>query len=58
LKADILVPSTPLAKKLEATGLWNYGRWAKKSDGGRNTKLKGDKSRVNIVDEKLCGKDP
>ncbi len=46
LKAD-----TPVAKKLAATGLWSYGRWGKK-DGKRPS---GDKSRVHIVSEQLCG---
>jgi len=44
--------TTPLAKQLDATGVWNWGRWAKNGVA----RPKGDRNRVNIVDEKLCGR--
>lgn len=51
LSGDVLQASTPLAKKLSDTGLWSYGRWAQKGI----KRPKGDKNRVNVVSEKLCG---
>ncbi|TPX07735.1 uncharacterized protein E0L32_010631 [Thyridium curvatum] len=48
---DLLKATTPLAKKLEATALWKFGRWGA-SKGVK--KPKADRSRVNIVDPKLC----
>lgn len=50
-RSDQLQATSPTAERLSATGLWSYGRWGKK-----NPKPKGDKSRVNIVEEKLCGR--
>ncbi|OAA65370.1 rRNA adenine dimethylase-like protein [Niveomyces insectorum RCEF 264] len=50
ISKDALRPTNPLAEQLSNTGLWNYGRWAKKGV----KRPKGDKYRVNIVSEKLC----
>jgi hypothetical protein len=42
--------TTPVAERLVATNLWNQRKSSK-----RPSKVKGDKTRVNIVEEKLCG---
>lgn len=49
---EMLVAGTPVAERLKETGLWKWQR------GRRVTKgvPVGDKHRVNIVSEKLCGK--
>ena len=52
VRAELLQASTPLAEKLSATKLWHWGRRNKKE---KAEIPKGDKARVNIVDEKLCG---
>jgi hypothetical protein len=48
----MLQAKTTVAEQLAATGPWHYGgRWGKQP----GKRAKGDKARVNIVDEKLCG---
>lgn len=51
VSAKQLRAETDLAKQLRATGVWTYGRWAKTVAASRP--VQGDKSRVNIVSEKL-----
>lgn len=48
---EMLVAGTPVAEKLKETKLWKWGRGKKAVKGPV-----GDKHRVNIVSEKLCGK--
>src|SRR3569833_372478 len=43
---------SPLARSLDATGLWRQGQKGKKT----GVRVSGDKSRVNIVSEMLCGR--
>ncbi|KAI2622044.1 S-adenosyl-L-methionine-dependent methyltransferase [Xylaria nigripes] len=45
-----LDPHGPIAQKLEETGVWAFGR----PKGPKGTRVKADKSRVNVVSEKLC----
>ncbi|KAH8904496.1 S-adenosyl-L-methionine-dependent methyltransferase [Coniochaeta sp. PMI_546] len=52
-RETLLQAETPLAEQLAATNLWYYGRKPKALAKGEK-KVKGDKHRVNIVDEKLC----
>ncbi|KIH93847.1 hypothetical protein SPBR_05696 [Sporothrix brasiliensis 5110] len=68
LSKQKLQTTSPLAEQLGATGIWHYGRWARKTEGTdaaetnaktastspRTKKVKGDKHRVNIVSEPLC----
>lgn len=49
LNKEVLQVTTPVAEKLEATGLWKLSY-----RGTKTKKPKGDKARVNIVDQKLC----
>lgn len=49
LPKELLQAAGPVAKQLSKTSLWMYG------NGRKKTKAKGDKSRVNVVGEKLCG---
>lgn len=49
---EMLVAGNPVAQKLKDTGLWKFGKRGKKAAGGPV----GDRHRVNIVSEKLCGK--
>ena len=51
LKQEVLRATTPVAKRLSETGLWNWGRWGEKG----KERPKADKSRVNVVQGKLCG---
>ncbi|KAI1799428.1 S-adenosyl-L-methionine-dependent methyltransferase [Daldinia bambusicola] len=46
----------PVAEKLADTGVWTEGAKGSRKDSSEETKakVKGDKSRVNIVDEELC----
>ncbi|OIW26707.1 S-adenosyl-L-methionine-dependent methyltransferase [Coniochaeta ligniaria NRRL 30616] len=53
VRETLLQAETPLAEQLAATGLWYYGLKPKALSKGEK-KAKGDKHRVNIVDEKLC----
>ncbi|KAL2753258.1 hypothetical protein ACRALDRAFT_1065410 [Sodiomyces alcalophilus JCM 7366] len=71
LTASLLKASTPVAERLAETELWSHQPRrvaAKKKDAKTKTKTSrsktkaaqvkkptGDKSRVNIVSEKLCG---
>ncbi|KAK0374638.1 hypothetical protein CLIM01_08003 [Colletotrichum limetticola] len=58
----VLKETTPTASRLAETGLWSMPSRSKKGGKGSadakkakpKKKAKGDKSRVNIVDEKLC----
>ncbi|KAJ9139504.1 rRNA adenine N(6)-methyltransferase [Coniochaeta hoffmannii] len=50
-RETILQTETPTAERLAATNLWYYGRKPLSKD---KKKVKGDKHRVNIADEKLC----
>ncbi|OHE91109.1 hypothetical protein CORC01_13591 [Colletotrichum orchidophilum] len=60
---SIFKETTPTASALAQTGIWTTKPRAKKGETVKNVaaqsktkkKVKGDKSRVNIVDEKLCG---
>ena len=54
LKSEDLQTPTPVAKQLAATKLWDWGRWRKSKNVVRP---KGDRARVNITDEALCGMD-
>jgi transcription factor 1 len=51
VRETLLRAETPVAEQLAATNLWYYGRKPVSKD---KKKVKGDKYRVNIVDEKLC----
>ncbi|KAB5536248.1 hypothetical protein GE09DRAFT_1141893 [Coniochaeta sp. 2T2.1] len=51
VRDSLLQAETPIAEQLAATNVWYYGRSAKAKG---EKKIKGDKHRVNIVDEKLC----
>ena len=53
LRKSDLIAKGPVAKRLEATDVWQQHK-------GRKTKPKipGEKTRVNIVGEKLCGTRP
>src|SRR4051794_30011104 len=55
IREDLLQSKTPLAEQLAATNLWYYGRSKHALPPGQK-RPKADKARVNIIDEKLCGK--
>lgn len=48
-RETLLRAETPVAEQLKATNIWYYGMKHPKPK-----KAKGDKHRVNVVDEKLC----
>lgn len=48
---EMLIPGTPFAEQLKATGLWKWQRGRRPSKGIPE----GDKHRVNIASQKLCG---
>lgn len=55
LSKDALKITTPLAEKLSNTGLWALAKSAKGAKKRPKGAPKGDKNRVNIVSESLCG---